>query len=358
MNPSSYNKKILTESHKINFLKEELMKRASLFLMILGSFLLVSGVISANHANAQGKPVIIKGSHTGPPNHPWHISLKKYGDLVETRTQGKVKIELFPNAQLTGGNERTMVEQLMMGTQQMALFPTALAGDKWTVFGLPFLFPNRQKIYAICDGKLGQELLDMQESLGLKAVVFWENGFRQITNNKRPITKPEDMKGLKIRVPTVPQLLEAVKALGANPVPISKGELYMALSQGTVDGQENPLSNIYENKYYEVQKYLTVANYSWSPMTLAFNKSFYDRLPKDVQKVLYDAGREVASYARGLIEEEDKVLGKKLEEVGMKVTILAEGQLALFREATKGVVTTMEPIIGKDILKKFQDAVK
>jgi tripartite ATP-independent transporter DctP family solute receptor len=196
------------------------------------------------------------------------------------------------------------------------------------------------------------------EQSGLKAFSFWENGYHQFTNSKRPITKPEDMKGLKMRVPMTPCILESVKALGATPVPISLGELYMALSQGTADGQQNPLSTIYSNKYYEVQKYLTMIGYIWTPLVLGLNKSFYDSLPSDVQKVLADKGREVATYERGLIQEEDKILEKKLAELGMNITTLSQEEIALFREATKGVAGKLEPLIGKDLIKKFQDAAK
>jgi TRAP-type C4-dicarboxylate transport system substrate-binding protein len=136
------------------------------------------------------------------------------------------------------------------------------------------------------------------------------------------------------------------------------GELYISLQQGVADGQENPLSTIYNNKLYEVQKYVTIINYSWSPLTLAFNKGFYDRLPSDIQKVLYQTGRELASYARGLVQEEDTFLQKKLEEAGIKVITLTEQQVALFREATKGVTAAMEPKIGKEIIRKFEQAVK
>jgi tripartite ATP-independent transporter DctP family solute receptor len=334
------------------------MKRKNIFAIGLSILLFVLGIRFPYNANAQVKPLIIKASHTDSPYHPGHKALTRYADLVETGTQGRVKIEIYPNSQLSGGNERTMVEQLMMGTQQMGLIPAALAGDKFVIFGLPFLFPDRERIYKTCDGKLGQELLGMHEPLGLKAIAFWENGYRQITNNKRPISKPEDMKGLKIRVPQVPHLLETMRALGVTPVPISFGELYMALQQGTADGQENPLSVIYNSKLFEVQKYITVINYSWSPYTLVLNKSLYDKLPADIEEVLYNTGREVASYERGLIQEEDKILQKKLEEAGMKVTILNEEQVALFREATKGVAAIMEPKIGTDLLRKFREALQ
>jgi TRAP-type transport system periplasmic protein len=331
------------------------MRKVSIALFFL--FILV-GIAFLSMADAQSKPLIIKASHLQPPTHPWGIAMKRYAESVATATQGKVKIELYPSAQLTGGNEKTMVEQLMMGTQQMGLFPSSLPGDKFLVTELPFLFSNRQKIYEVLDGKVGQELLGMYEQPGLKAFSFWENGYHQFTNSKRPITKPDDMKGLKMRVPMTPCILESVKALGATPVPISLGELYMALQQGTADGQQNPLSTIYSNKYYEVQKYLTMIGYIWNPLVLGMNKSFYDSLPSDVQKVLAEKGREVATYERGLIQEEDKILEKKLAELGMKITVLNREQIALFREATKGVAQKMEPLIGKDLIKKFQDAAK
>jgi tripartite ATP-independent transporter DctP family solute receptor len=293
-----------------------------------------------------------------PATHAYGKGMQRYAEVVEKATQGKVKLELYPNCQLSGGSERTMAEQLMMGTQEMGLIPATLVSDAYMVFGLPFMFSNRQKAYAVCDGKVGQELLGMLEPRGLKGLALWENGYRQITNSKRPITKPEDMRGMKIRIPHVTNILETMKLLGVTPVPITFGELYMALQQGTADGQENPLSTIYTNKFYEVQKYITVINYIWSEMALVMNKSYYDKLPLDIQKVLYEKGREVAPYARGLLEEEDKSFAKKLEEAGMKVTVLTEAQIVPFREATKGVIDIMEPKIGKDIIEKVKAALR
>jgi tripartite ATP-independent transporter DctP family solute receptor len=338
--------------------KEELMKKAGMVGLSIIVLLFVANLSCPCNVVGQTKDLVIKISHPGAPDHPWQVALKRYGELVEKRTNGKVKIELFPNSQLSGGNERTMVEQLMMGTQQMALYPTSLASEKLVVFGLPFLWSSREKIYAACDGALGQEILKMHEPLRLKALALWENGFRQITNNKRPIVTPADMKGLKLRVPHAAQLLEAAKALGAIPIPITLGELYMALQQGTADGQENPVSSIYKSKYYEVQKYMTVINYSWSPMTLAMNKAFFDKQPADIRKVLEETAKELSPYARQLIQDDDKDYTKKLEEAGMQVTVLTPAQIMPFREATKGVAAILEPNIGKELLAKFQNAGK
>jgi len=334
------------------------MKRGKTISMLMVLLVVLFGLSCLNEAVAQSKPLVIKASHMSPGFHPYGLGMQRYAQVVEKATQGKVKLELYPNCQLSGGSERTMAEQLMMGTQEIGLIPATLVSDVYMVFGLPFMFSDRKKAYAVCDGPVGQELLGMLERRGLKGLAFWENGYRQITNSKRPIVKPEDMKGMKIRIPHVINLLETMKALGVTPVPITFGELYMALQQGTADGQENPLSTIYDNKFYEVQKYVTVINYIWSEMALVVNKSFYDKLPADVQKVLYEKGREVAPYARGLLEEGDKVVAKKLEEAGMKVTVLTQEQIVPFREATKGVIDKMESKIGKDIIEKVQAAMK
>jgi tripartite ATP-independent transporter DctP family solute receptor len=334
------------------------MKKVAMIGLSMIVLLFAANLGCPGNVAGQAKDLVIKVSHPGPPDHPWQVALKRYGELVEKRMNGKVKLEFYPNSQLSGGNERTMVEQLMMGTQQMALYPTSLASEKLVVFGLPFLWSSRQKIYDACDGPLGQEVLKMHEPLRLKALAFWENGFRQITNNKRPIVTPDDMKGLKLRVPHTAQLLEAAKALGAIPVPITLGELYMALQQGTADGQENPVSSIYKSKYYEVQKYMTVINYSWSPMTLSMNKAFFDKQPAEIRQVLQEAAREVAPYGRQLIQDDDKQYTKKLEEAGMQVTVLTQAQIVPFREATKGVAAILEPRIGKELLEKFQSAAR
>jgi tripartite ATP-independent transporter DctP family solute receptor len=332
-------------------------KAATVGVGIMALFIVI-GITLPVDVVGQDKQMVIKISHQGPPDHPWQFSLKRYAEVVEKRTNGKVKIDIYPNAQLSGGNERTMVEQVMMGTQQMALHPSSLVSEKLVVFGLPFLWSSRQKIYDACDGPLGQEVLEMHDSLRLKALALWENGFRQITNNKRPIVTPDDMKGLKLRVPHTAQLLEAAKALGAIPIPITQGELYMALQQGTADGQENPVSTIYKFKYHEVQKYMTVINYSWSPMTLSMNKAFFEKLPADIRQVLAEAAKGVAPYARQLIQDDDKQYMKKLAEAGMQITVLTPVQIAPFREATKGVAAILEPRIGKELLAKFQSAGK
>lgn len=323
-------------------------------LSLIAFAVVLPGAISP----ASAAPKVIKISHPGPPDHPWQKALEKYAGLVAERTNGTYKMEIYPNAQLSGGNERTMAEQLMVGTQQMGLFPSSLGNQAMLAFNLPFLFADRETIDKICDGPLGVEMLALHDKFGLKALAFWENGYRQITNNVRPILTPADMKGLKIRAPHAVQIIEAVKALGATPVPVSLGELYMALSQGIVDGQENPISSIYKFKFYEVQKYMTVINYSWSPVTLAMNKDFFDRLPKDIQKIVADTARELAPYARQLVQDEDAVYLKKLKEQGMTVEILNKEQITAFREATKGVADIMKPKVGEEIIVKFQNAAK
>jgi C4-dicarboxylate-binding protein DctP len=300
----------------------------------------------------QSKAAEIAFGHGFMLETPHHKASLRFKELVEQRSGGRVKVNVFPAGQL--GSAKDMFEGLQMGSQQIALLPTArISGfnPKLQLFDLPFLFPNREIAYKVFDGPVGDELLKTLERNKVVGMAFYEDGFKHFTCSK-PISKPEDFKGTKFRTMESPIIMEQFRSLGANPTPIDFGELYNALQQKVVDGQENPLVTIFNMKFYEVQKYLILSSHAYLAHVLMYSKSWYDALPKDLQKILADTGRELAPWQRnGVVEGESGYL-KKIKEFGTNVTEFSDSEKARMREATRPVYKVAEGIIGKDLIDK------
>jgi len=210
---------------------------------VLSIIISISLILSAGWAGsswAQEKPLSLKLGHAVAPVHPYHLGAVKFSELVAQRTGGKVKIDVYPSTQL--GNERDMVEGLQLGTIDLVVTSTGPVGGfvpKMFVVDLPFLFRDRDHAYKVLDGPIGRDLLSALSAKSIRGLAFWENGFRQITNNLRPIEKPTDLKGVKIRTMENKVHLAAFRAFGASPTPMAWSEVYTALQQRTIDGQEN-----------------------------------------------------------------------------------------------------------------------
>ena len=215
------------------------------------------------------------------------------------------------------------------------------------VFDLPFLFPNTEVAYKVMDGPAGQKLLDLMEEKGLKGLAYWENGFRHLTNSAREVKSPADVKGLKIRVMQNPIHLATWKALGANPTPMPFSELFTAMQQKTVDGQENPIPTIYLSKYSEVQKFVTLTGHVYTPHILIIGKKLWDSLPKDDQKVFQQAAYDARDHVRKVSKEMNDSQTAKLKEAGMTVTVLTPAQLKAFQDAVQPVYAEYTDKIGK-----------
>jgi len=323
-------------------------------LFMFVTFVCCSGDDGKN--TGEGKKIQLRISHPYGPNHPWHKGIEKFQEVLKNELGAQVQLEIYPNASLSEGNERTMVEQLGVGTLDLAVFAGSLAGTEFSAFAFPFLFDSRKTVMGMLSSPIALELLAKTKAKGFHGLAYWENGFRQITNNVRPIHTPADITGLKIRAPQVPQTLASLKALGANPTSVSLGELYVALSQGIADGQENPLPTIYNERFFEVQKYCTVFNYQWTPAILAINSDLYNTLPDNVKKAMEKAAKEGGEYASSLIAEQDKILIGELRATGiMEVYEPTEDELALFKAATstQELRSNFDNIVGKDLLDRF-----
>src|SRR6056297_2456415 len=269
--------------------------------------------------SVQSADMNLKVAHVCNPDHPYHKGLLEFKEVVEKNSD--IKVEIYPSGQL-GGSEREYVESLQMGTLDMCLACTApLTGfsESFMVLDLPFLFKNREHAYEVLDGKIGQEILDTLEDETIKGLSYFEVGFRNFTNNKRPINKPEDLKGLKFRLMETPVHLKSVREWGGIPTPMAIGEVFTALQQGTIDGQENPLPIIDTFNFFEVQDYLSVTEHFYSATPLLIQKNIWDNYNQKQKEVLMEAAQAGAEVCRQKNQEKNEVLLDKFKEAGMKV---------------------------------------
>ena len=290
----------------------------------------------------------IKIGHVLNTDHSWHKNLAGFANDVKKETEGRVTIQLYPSGQL--GNEKDMVEGLTFGTVDGGLIGGGSfqsIDPKFGIEALPYAGPTHEAAYKAFDGKLGKYLFDLLGKKGIVGLAWWENGFRHITNNKKPVVKPEDLKGLKLRVTPDKMRLDTFKLLGAAPMAINFGELYSALQQGVVDGQENPYAIIYSNAFNEVQKYLSKSGHIWGSAVLCVNSDVWNKLSaKDKETVRKLAQKWCAAQRKETIKEENEFLDK-LKAKGMKVNDVDK---AAFQKAVQPVWKSYESTFGKELM--------
>ncbi|MDK2926769.1 MAG: TRAP-type transport system periplasmic protein [Bacillota bacterium] len=304
---------------------------------------------------AADQPRTLRLAHVVNEKDGFHVAATKFKELVEQKTGGQVKIEIYPNATL--GDERTLLEGMQMGTVDMGVItdgPIANFLPEIAAFELPFLFKSREEAYQVLDGSVGQEVLNNLSKVNLKGLAFAERGFRNLTNSKRPVNKPEDVKGLKIRVMENPVYIDTFKALGANAVPMAWTEALTALQQGTIDGQENPVNVIYAFKLYETQKHLALTRHTYAPATIMMSQQVWSSFPADVQQVLVAAAKEAAAYERRWNAEQEEGQLKELKDKGMQIT---EPDAAPFQAAVQSVYEKNQDKYGA-LVTKIQEALK
>ena len=284
-------------------------------------------------------------------------AVKVFAEAVEKASGGKMKVRAVGGAAL--GPDTQMQQALIGGAQEMMVGSTAtLVGitKEMALWDTPFLFNNAKEADAILDGPIGQKVIDKLPEKGLVGLVYWENGFRNLTNTKRPVTKLEDLDGIKLRVMQNNVYLESFKTLGANAVPLPFSELFSALETKTVDGQENPYNTILSSKFYEVQKYLSVTNHVYSPWIVLVSKKWWDGLSKDEQKVLMDAAKASRDFERkDTRDEAAKALGE-LKAKGMQINELSPAESARMRDKLTRVNASIGANVGMDLWNETQAA--
>ncbi|MGN9165445.1 TRAP transporter substrate-binding protein [Tissierellaceae bacterium HCP3S3_D8] len=296
----------------------------------------------------------IRVGHVLAPTHPYTLGLEKFAELVAEKTDNKVKVEVFHSSQL--GNERDMIEGLQLGTLEMALVSTAPLSsftNDFLVFDLPFIFKDTENARKVLDSEIGQKLLDDLQDQEIIGLAYWENGFRSVTNNKKPIEHPSDLSGLKIRTMENPVHMESFNIMGASATPMAFGELFTALQQNTVDGQENPLPIVESSKYYEVQKYLSLTEHFYAPAPLLISEEYFNGLSPEIQDAIKEAAIEGREYERGLIDEMNAKLLKELEEKGMQINAPDK---SVFVEAVQPVYDKFSNQIPADLIQSVRDA--
>ena len=308
----------------------------------------------AGPAAAQVKERVFKVGIGLSDDHPQALAVKRFNELLAQKSGGKLGAKLFASGTL--GNDVTMTAALRGGTLEMTVPDSStlvtLVKD-FGVLNLPLTFANEQEADAVLDSAFGQKLLAKLPEKGLVGLGFWENGFRHVTNSRRPITKAEDLAGLKLRVIQNPLFIDSFNALGANATPMPFTELYSAMEQKAVDGQENPTATILASKFYEVQKHLVLSRHIYSAWVLLMSKKTWDTLSAEEQKLVTEAAREATLFERKTIRDfGDKALGE-LKKSGMQVTELPAAEQAKLREKLQPVVAKFSKEFGEDTTREL-----
>lgn len=270
------------------------------------TIILSCGVAASACSPAGRDPLVLRLGHVGTPGSLYDRGALKFKELVEARLPGRVEIRVFPSSQL--GEDREMLQGLRLGILEVHVPSSVLNSVEplLTALDLPFLIKDRAHFERIISGPFGGRIKQRLLEQDLVLLAFWENGFRMITNNIRPVVTPADLRGIKIRTPKDPERVKLFHAFGANAMSMPFGELFTALRQGAIDGQENPLAQIVSARLYEVQKYLSVSRHVYSPGYPIMSRAFFESLPEDVARVVREAAVEAGAYQRMLGEREDE----------------------------------------------------
>ncbi len=294
----------------------------------------------------------IKLGHAINEKDVFHEAALKFKALVEEQTAGEVTVTIYPNAKL--GDERNLLESLKMGTVDMGIItggPIINFLPSFGVLDLPFLFASSEQAYKVLDGPIGKGFFKEMEKLGWKGLAYGERGFRNLTNSKKSVAAPEDMKGLKIRVMQNPIYIDAFTALGANAVPMAWTETLTALQQGTIDGQENPLNVIVAYNINESNKHLSLTKHAYSPNVIMMSMKTWNKLSAEQQKTVESAAQAAAEHNREIDNKMEIEWLQELKNKGMEVVDTPD--LSLFREAVKGVYEKYEAQYGRELIQSI-----
>ncbi|SET07896.1 tripartite ATP-independent transporter solute receptor, DctP family [Natronincola peptidivorans] len=345
-------------------------KRITLLLVCMLVVSLMAGCSSSPEAPAGGDAgeapaeqgsqfdaMTLRMSVTTADTSPWYKGAERFAELVSERTDGQVTINIFPNEQLSNGNQPGGIEQLQNGVTDLSYHSTiiySVLDPKYSVISMPWILPNNEMVDAALNGAPGQAIKDLTREKGIEPLAFGENGFRQVTNSRRAIASPEDMAGMKIRIPAMQMYTDLYRALGADPTVMNFAEVFTALQQGAIDGQENPLAIIVSSNLYEVQDQISLWNYSYDALILGMNKAKFDSMSPELQTIFSEAAEEASAYQVQLNREAEAANLQFLIDQGMTVTELTDEQIEAFRQKVIPVYEAHEEIIGKELMDMFR----
>jgi C4-dicarboxylate-binding protein DctP len=314
----------------------------------------VAALALAGQASAQA-PIVIKFSHVVTSNTPKGAAAEKFKELAEKYTDGKVKVEIYPNSTLYKDKEE--LEALQLGAVQMLAPSNSKFGPigvrEFEVFDLPYILPDLATLRKVTDGPLGARLLKLLEPKGMIGLAYWDNGFKEMSANKKLIA-PDDYKGLKFRIQSSKVLEAQFRALGAVPQVMAFSEVYQALQTGVVDGQENTASNMYTQKMHEVQKYMTMTNHGYIGYVVVVNKKFWDGLPSDIRAECERAMKEATIFGNGQsAKENDDALAEIKKSGKTEIITLTPEQDAAMRKAIDPVYKDVASRVGQPLIDEF-----
>ncbi|MCX7156075.1 MAG: TRAP transporter substrate-binding protein [Rhodocyclales bacterium] len=323
------------------------MKRGQLIIACV--LLTLSAAISAQ------QPIVIKFSHVAAADAPKGKAAERFKKLAEEGTKGRVKVELYPNSMLYKDKEE--LEALQLGAVQMLAPAPGKFGPmgvkEFEVLDLPYLFDNMAVAQRVTQGAVGQALLKKLEARGIAGLAFWDNGFRVFTSNK-PVRRPGDLKGQKIRIQSSKVTESQMRDVGALPQVMAFGELYQALQSGVVDGQENPVTHVYTQKFYEVQKYMTLTDHTYHGYVVIANKKFWDGLPPEIRAALTAALKDTTAYFYSMAKQEDDAALEAVRKLGrMEIYTPTAAEQGEWKKAFSKVHRDMEGRVGKEMLESI-----
>jgi TRAP-type transport system periplasmic protein len=313
----------------------------------------LAALMSCGLAQAQVQERTIKFAFQNNKGHPQEMGAQKFAELVGAKSGGKITVKTFPGGVL-GGDVQT-VSALQGGTVEMTVLNAGILGaqaKEFEIFDFPFLFASPQEADAVTDGAFGKKLLAKLPEKNLVGLGYWDLGFRNLTNSKRPITKLEDIAGLKIRVIQSPIYIDLFTALGANATPMPFPEVYPALEQKAIDGQENPVTVIRSTKFNEVQKYLALTRHVYNPQALIMSKKLWDAMSADEKKIIGDAAAEATTYQRQVSRSQADTALEDLKKAGMQVTEFSPAEQQRLRDKVKPVIDKHSAKVGEDTVKE------
>ena len=328
------------------------MRRLLAGMLVAPAFALLAA--GAGQAAEIGKHTI-KFATAGAKGSPIALGMEKFAEIVAEKSGGQIKVKTFPGGTL-GGDVQT-ISALQGGTVEMSTMNAGLlsgVAKDFAIVDLPFLFETPKEADAVMDGPVGKALMDELPAKNLQGLVYWELGFRELTNNRHPVATVDDIAGLKIRVVQSPLYIDLFNALGANAVPMPCTELYTALETGTVDGQENPAASILTAKLNEVQKYLTLTNHTYNPQIVLVSGKLWGQLNDDEKKLLQEAAVEAQAYQRAESREQASKALEELKAEGMTISELPPEELAKFRAKAQPVAEKYAAEVNPALVQQLQ----
>lgn len=307
---------------------------------------------------AASAETVIRVGHGANEQYHMHRALLKFEELVEAGSNGEIDIQIFPSSQL--GPDREMIEGVQTGVLEMAVSPSSFfAGwdPAFAVIELPYMYASKDIALKVLNGEAGDKMLARLNEQGLVGLGWLENGMRHITNNVRPIEKPEDLNGIKLRTMKVPAHVATFEALGANPTPMNFGEVYSALQQGVIDGQENPVALIDSQRFYEVQKHVSLTGHVFTVYVPVISEAFYSGLSSEHQALLKDAMQKAEAYQQDLVNSEEAGQLQKIRESGVNVVDLTADQRQVFSDQTASVRAAYRDEVGAEAFDAWVAAV-